>query len=571
MEPAPVFRTPRKRVAYYYDHDVGNFSYGLGHPMKPHRMRMTHNLVTNYGLHKKMDILRPKRATRDQMTRFHTDEYVDFLHRVTPETVHELTNEGTRYLIGEDCPAFDGLYEFCSISAGGSLAAATRLNSGESDVAINWAGGLHHAKKREASGFCYVNDIVLAILELLRVHLRVLYIDIDIHHGDGVEEAFYTTDRVMTASFHKFGDFFPGTGDVRDVGMKRGKNYCVNVPLRDGIGDTEFGNIFRPVISHIMDWYRPGAVVLQCGADSLAGDKLGCFNLSMRGHADCVAFMQTFDVPLITLGGGGYTVRNVARTWTYETGLLVGQRLDEDLPFNDYIQYFGPEYKLEVPPTSMDNLNTREYLDNLRTKVIDNLRQLPSAPGVQMQEVPRTTLNPADVEVSDDEDSDLDERISQRLRDAHVQNWDDELSDDEDAHGISAWEAATSRRSSTVSNGRRKPGIMDPIKPFEHDLGLKYVAQNGAGTAKGKGRTKRTFFAARAAKPVLADLHLDEDDADSDDDDDHRGQALRQSTRSVRSRLLANDAPVVRDATPLSDDMGSPALSTAAPSVRGRR
>lgn len=92
----------------------------------------------------------------------------------------------------------------------------------------------------------------------------------------------------MTASFHKFGDFFPGTGDVRDIGIKKGKGYSVNVPLRDGIGDVEFRNIFRPVIQHVMDWYRPGAVVLQCGADSLAGDKLGCFNLSMRGecHVD---------------------------------------------------------------------------------------------------------------------------------------------------------------------------------------------------------------------------------------------------------------------------------------------
>jgi acetoin utilization deacetylase AcuC-like enzyme len=90
-----------------------------------------------------------------------------------------------------------------------------RLNHGLCDIAINWAGGLHHAKKAEASGFCYVNDIVLAILELLKYHARVLYIDIDIHHGDGVEEAFYTTDRVMTVSFHKFGDFFPGTGDLK--------------------------------------------------------------------------------------------------------------------------------------------------------------------------------------------------------------------------------------------------------------------------------------------------------------------------------------------------------------------
>lgn len=99
---------------------------------------------------------------------------------------------------------------------------AARLNRGLCDIAINWAGGLHHAKKAEASGFCYVNDIVLGILELLRYYARVLYIDIDVHHGDGVEEAFYTTDRVMTVSFHKYGEFFPGTGELKVIGKERG-------------------------------------------------------------------------------------------------------------------------------------------------------------------------------------------------------------------------------------------------------------------------------------------------------------------------------------------------------------
>ena len=100
---------------------------------------------------------RPKRATSSQLTRFHTDDYVDFLEAVTPETVNQLTGHGSRYLVGDDCPSFEGLFEFCSISAGGSIAAAERLNHGAADIAINWAGGLHHAKKREASGFCYVN------------------------------------------------------------------------------------------------------------------------------------------------------------------------------------------------------------------------------------------------------------------------------------------------------------------------------------------------------------------------------------------------------------------------------
>jgi hypothetical protein len=113
---------------------------------------------------------------------------------------------------GDDCPIFDGMYGYCSLYTGASMDAARRLSSGQSKIAINWSGGLHHAKKANASGFCYVNDIVCAILHLLLFHPRVLYIDIDVHHGDGVEQAFWSTDRVMTLSFHKYDklEFFPG-------------------------------------------------------------------------------------------------------------------------------------------------------------------------------------------------------------------------------------------------------------------------------------------------------------------------------------------------------------------------
>ena len=189
-----------------------------------------------------------------------------------------------------------------------------KLNHGMVDIAINWSGGLHHAKKSEASGFCYINDIVLAILELLKYHPRVLYIDIDIHHGDGVEEAFYTTDRVMTVSFHKFGDFFPGTGDFKDEGAERGKHYSVNVPLNDGIDDRSYTALFKAVISKVMEVYRPTVVVLQCGADSLTGDRLGCFNLTVKGHGECVKYVKSFGLPLLVLGGGGYNIRNVSRS-----------------------------------------------------------------------------------------------------------------------------------------------------------------------------------------------------------------------------------------------------------------
>ena len=164
-------------------------------------------------------VFRPELANAEDMTQFHSDEYIEFLRMITPDNQHEHMRQLKRFNVAEDCPVFDGLFNFTQIYTGGSIGGAVRLNHKLADTVINWAGGLHHAKKAEASGFCYVNDIVLAILELLKVHSRVLYIDIDIHHGDGVEEAFYTTDRVMTASFHKFGEYFPGTGHLQDVGQ----------------------------------------------------------------------------------------------------------------------------------------------------------------------------------------------------------------------------------------------------------------------------------------------------------------------------------------------------------------
>ena len=259
-----------------------------------------------------MEVLRPTPSTAQEMTKFHSNDYVAFMQnvrsfsnraafcsgsllsaprvQVTPDNYQDqkFSSSLKRFSVGEDCPVFDGLYKcappppraaakflrangsdaggrcrFCQLSGGGSVGGAIKLNHKQADIAINWAGGLHHAKKSEASGFCYCNDIVLGILELLKYHPRVVYIDIDIHHGaptrllppspaaaaaaaaaaplawralssvvgagDGVEEAFYTTNRVMTVSFHKYGEYFPGTGDSGDVGAGEGKNYAVNL------------------------------------------------------------------------------------------------------------------------------------------------------------------------------------------------------------------------------------------------------------------------------------------------------------------------------------------------------
>lgn len=227
-----------------------------------------------------------------------------------------------------------------------------------------------------------MNDIVLAILELLKFHQRVLYIDIDVHHGDGVEEAFYCTDRVMTVSFHKFGEFFPGTGDLTDIGHGKGKFHSVNVPLRDGIDDESYEQLFKPIMTKVMERFQPEAIVFQSGADSLSGDRLGFFNLSIRGHAECLKFMGTFGVPIMLLGGGGYTVRNVARCWTYETACLLGCELEDKLPQNDYYEYFGPEFRLHYTPSNMENQNTYDSMERVRRSLLCSLDNIPISPSV---------------------------------------------------------------------------------------------------------------------------------------------------------------------------------------------
>ncbi|KAI1431758.1 hypothetical protein GGR50DRAFT_677697 [Xylaria sp. CBS 124048] len=427
-----------KKVAYFYDSDIGNFAYVAGHPMKPHRIRLAHSLIMNYGVYKKMEIYRAKPATRLEMTQFHTDEYIDFLQKVSPENMENFQREQSKFNVGDDCPVFDGLFEFCGISAGGSMEGAARLNRNKCDMAVNWAGGLHHAKKSEASGFCYVNDIVLGILELLRFNKRVLYVDIDVHHGDGVEEAFYTTDRVMTVSFHKYGEYFPGTGELRDVGIGAGKYYAVNFPLRDGIDDSSYKSVFEPVISNVMEYYNPDAVVLQCGGDSLSGDRLGCFNLSMEGHANCVKFVKSFNRPTLVVGGGGYTMRNVARTWAFETGLLVDAHMDRTLPFNEYYEYYGPDYELDVRASNMENANSPEYLEKIKNQLIENLRRTAHVPSVQMQDVPRHSLgalsDEEDAELDDlDEDENKDVRMTQRQWEQRIERDDEyEASDNEE-------------------------------------------------------------------------------------------------------------------------------------------
>lgn len=238
------------------------------------------------------------------------------------------------------------------------------------------------------------------MLELLRNTPRVLYIDIDVHHGDGVEEAFYLSNRAMTLSFHRYGDFFPGTGSILEVGKEEGENYSLNVPLKKGITDECYEMIFSKITETVLEVYRPGAIVIQCGADSLSYDKLGDFCLTLDGHAKCVDFIKKSGIPFVMMGGGGYTVDNVARCWTNETALVLNETLSNDLPVTDYYGRYAPDHKLHFKPASHPNMNDEAFLANLLEYSIENIKKIDPRPNVKMDS-DLFSPNPKDEMLSD--------------------------------------------------------------------------------------------------------------------------------------------------------------------------
>ena len=194
---------------------------------------------------------------------------------------------------------------------------------------------------------------------------RILYIDLDVHHGDGVEEAFSSTDRVTTFSIHKYeAGYFPGTGALTDVGTGRGLYHSINVPLKEGVTDQMYTEIFSALLPAVMASFAPDCVVLQCGADCLVGDHLGGFNLTPAAVCESVAAVMSYSLPLLLLGGGGYNLSNTARCWTQVTALVAGQQLDEDIPEEDhFFTKYGPDFQLEITPGCVRNKNKPEEID----------------------------------------------------------------------------------------------------------------------------------------------------------------------------------------------------------------
>merc|ERR1712038_1999027 len=228
-----------------------------------------------------------------------------------------------------------------------------------------------------------------------------------------------------------------------------------------------------PVVSRVMELYQPSAVVLQCGADSLSGDRLGCFNLTLKGHGKCVEFMKKYNLPLLLLGGEGYTIRNVARCWTYETSQALGVDIANELPYNDYFEYYGPDFKLHISPSNMANQNTPEYLDKIKTRLFENLRMLPNAPGVQMQDVPEDGV-PLKEESEALDEANPDKRLPQQIKDKMVEA-DNEFEDSTKSGNKNESDAnAANTTSSTNDSSVKTKGSADNVS----DTASKKLTEN---------------------------------------------------------------------------------------------
>ncbi len=361
------------KTAFVYTDDFSRFDYGASHPLKTVRLKLTYDLITACGLLSPSDprLVAPETACDDDVLAFHAREYVAMLKAVNNGKPHP---GAALFGLGPgDNPVFPGVYDWSLLVAGASLTAANLVESGAADIAFNIAGGLHHALAGRASGFCYLNDPVIAILSLVAKGRRVAYIDIDAHHGDGVQAAFYGTDRVLTVSLHETGDMlFPGTGFETETGRDGGRGYSVNVPLPPETDDELFLHAVSSVVPPLIERFRPDIVVTQLGVDTFRTDPLAHLNLTTNGFCDAVGMIRNLVPKWVALGGGGYDIANVARAWTLAWAVMNGVEAPEGVPAGILDQYPGagfPGSMLRDRPYAMTG-NSKEAMRRKVDRVI---------------------------------------------------------------------------------------------------------------------------------------------------------------------------------------------------------
>ena len=312
---------------------LAHFDFGSGHPFKIHRLGLTYELLEAYGLTEVegVHVITPREATEDEAIAFHSQGYLETLRLASSGMwVPSLFDHG---LGTSDNPVFPDVYDWGMLVAGASIDCANEILAGRARRAFNMSGGLHHAMPSRASGFCHINDVVLAIHALLRAGKRVAYVDIDAHHGDGVEHAFYTRGDVLTISIHQTGyTIFPGSGFVEDIGDGPGEAYAVNIPLLPGAGDEAYDRTFDEVIAPLLEAFAPDVLATQLGADAILGDAVANLRISLRGFERSVRRFRDLDLPWLAFGGGGYDLGNVVRAWALAWGVMVESDLPDEIP-----------------------------------------------------------------------------------------------------------------------------------------------------------------------------------------------------------------------------------------------
>ncbi|MGW7432177.1 acetoin utilization protein AcuC [Streptomyces sp. NPDC054861] len=316
------------RALLMWDEAVTGYDFGSEHPMDPVRLALTMGLVRAYGLDRAVDVVAAKPAGESTLRLVHREDYVAAVRAASerPRAADQAYGLGT-----VDDPAFAGMHEVSALIAGQSVGAAEAVWRGEAAHAVNFAGGLHHAMPGSASGFCIYNDASLAIARLLELGAeRVAYVDVDVHHGDGVQAAFWEDPRVLTISLHEHPrTLFPQTGWPEETGAAGpGEGSAVNVALPAGTGDEGWLRAFHAVVPELIADFRPQVLVTQHGADTHFEDPLAHLAVSLDAQravqTAChdLAHAHVEGGKWVALGGGGYAVVDVVpRSWTHLVGI----------------------------------------------------------------------------------------------------------------------------------------------------------------------------------------------------------------------------------------------------------
>lgn len=341
-----------------YSPELIKVEFSATHPFKPVRAKFMLELLNRYSLFDGDDVrtVTPDPLEEELLYLFHDPDYIRLLKKADQGDF----DDGMLFagLGSGDNPVFRGMYQFSLLVSGATRQGALLVAENQAHMAFNPVGGLHHAGKDQASGFCYVNDIAIAVHELLKRGLRIACIDIDVHHGNGVQDAFYDTDRVLTVSIHESGEtIYPGTGFENEIGTGSGKGFNVNIPLAVGSDDEVHSYAFEAVVPPLVEKFKPDIVFAQIGADTHKDDPLGHLNLTSRGYKRAVAIINSFSPRLVVTGGGGYNVHKAASLWTLAWSVLTGLK-----PIDQYAgliggMMFGPELSagsLDDPPFCPD-------------------------------------------------------------------------------------------------------------------------------------------------------------------------------------------------------------------------